>query len=72
MRKRQRVSFLGETLSMAARSTALFFSGYGKVRYLRMTFEEVTKPSGRIKLDLTDNAEGQFRLSALSNSCPKK
>jgi hypothetical protein len=39
-----------------------------------MTFEEVTKASGRIKLDLTDNAEGQFLLSssALSNSHPKK
>jgi hypothetical protein len=46
----------------------------GKVYYLRMTFEEVTKASGRIKLDLTDNAEGQFLLSssALSNSHPKK
>jgi hypothetical protein len=46
----------------------------GKVYYLRMTFEEVTKASGRIKLDLTDNAEGQFLLSssALSNSRPKK
>jgi hypothetical protein len=46
----------------------------GKVYYLRMTFEEVTKASGRIKLDLTDNAEGQFLLSSstLSNSHPKK
>jgi hypothetical protein len=46
----------------------------GKVYYLRMTFEEVTKASGRTKLDLTDNAEGQFLLSssALSNSHPKK
>jgi hypothetical protein len=46
----------------------------GKVYYLRMTFEEVTKASGRIKLELTDNAEGQFLLSssALSNSQPKK
>ena len=46
----------------------------GKVYYLRMTFEEVTKASGRIKLSLTDNAEGQFLLSssALSNSHPKK
>lgn len=46
----------------------------GKVYYLRMTFEEVTKASGRIKLDLADNAEGQFLLSssALSNSHPKK
>jgi hypothetical protein len=46
----------------------------GKIYYLRMTFEEVTKASGRIKLDLTDNAEGQFLLSssALSNSHPKK
>jgi hypothetical protein len=45
-----------------------------KVYYLRMTFEEVTKASGRIKLDLTDNAEGQFLLScsALSHSHPKK
>jgi hypothetical protein len=46
----------------------------GKVYYLRMTFEEVTKASGRIKLSLADNAEGQFLLSssALSNSHPKK
>jgi uncharacterized protein DUF2846 len=46
----------------------------GKVYYLRMTFEEVTKASGRIRLQLTDNAEGQFLLSssALSNSHPKK
>jgi hypothetical protein len=46
----------------------------GKVYYLRMTFEEITKASGRIKLDLADNAEGQFLLSssALSNSHPKK
>jgi hypothetical protein len=46
----------------------------GKVYYLRMTFEEITKASGRIKLELTDNAEGQFLLSssALSNSHPKK
>jgi hypothetical protein len=67
MRKRQRVSFPGETLSMAARSTALLFSGCGKVCYLRMTFEEVTKDSGRIKRDLTDNAEGQFLLSSFSS-----
>jgi hypothetical protein len=35
---------------------------------------EVTKASGRIKLDLSDNAEGQFLLSssALSNSHPKR
>jgi hypothetical protein len=46
----------------------------GKVYFLRMTFEEVTQASGRIKLELTDNAEGQFLLSssALSNSHPKK
>ena len=46
----------------------------GKIYYLRMTFEEVTKAFGRIKLSLTDNAEGQFLLSssALSNSHPKK
>jgi hypothetical protein len=39
-----------------------------------MTFEEVTKASGRIKLDLADRTEGQFLLSssALSNSHPKK
>jgi len=46
----------------------------GKIYYIRMTFEEVTKASGRIKLDLADNAEGQFLLSssAMSNSHPKK
>src|SRR5580704_6216207 len=46
----------------------------GKVYYLRMTFEEVTQASGRIKLELADYAEGQFLLSssALSNSHPKK
>jgi hypothetical protein len=46
----------------------------GRVYYLRMTFEEITKASGRIKLELTDKAEGQFLLSssALSNSHPKK
>ena len=46
----------------------------GKVYYLRMTFEEVTQASGRIKFELADYAEGQFLLSssALSNSHPKK
>jgi hypothetical protein len=46
----------------------------GKVYYIRMTFEEITKGSGRIKLETADNAEGQFLLSssALSNSRPKK
>jgi Protein of unknown function (DUF2846) len=46
----------------------------GKVYFIRMTFEEITKGSGRIKLETTDNAEGQFLLSstALSNSHPKK
>jgi hypothetical protein len=46
----------------------------GKVYFIRMTFEEITKASGRIKLELADYAEGQFLLSssALSNSRPKK
>ena len=46
----------------------------GKVYYLRMTFEEVRQTSGRIRFELSDNAEGQFLLSssALSNSHPKK
>lgn len=46
----------------------------GKVYFVRMTFEEVTKASGRIRLAKADNAEGQFLLasSALSNSHPKK
>ena len=46
----------------------------GKVYFIRMTFEEITKGSGRIMLETTDNAEGQFLLSssALSNSHPKK
>ncbi|MGA2098302.1 MAG: DUF2846 domain-containing protein [Candidatus Acidiferrum sp.] len=46
----------------------------GKVYFIRMTFEEITKGSGRVKLETTDNAEGQFLLSssALSNSHPKK
>jgi hypothetical protein len=46
----------------------------GKVYYLRMTFEEVRQASGRIRLELTDNAEGQFLLSssALCNSHAKK
>jgi hypothetical protein len=39
-----------------------------------MASEEGTKASGRIKLELADNAEGRFLLSssALSNSHPKK
>ena len=46
----------------------------GKVYFVRMTFEEITKASGRIRLAMTDNAEGQFLLasSSLSNSHPKK
>jgi hypothetical protein len=46
----------------------------GKVYFIRMTFEEITKGSGRVKLEIADNAEGQFLLasSALSNSHPKK
>ena len=46
----------------------------GKIYYLRMIFEEVTQASGRIRFELSDNAEGKFLLSssALSNSHPKK
>lgn len=46
----------------------------GKVYYLRIVFEEFDKIWARTKLELTDNAEGQFLLSssALSNSHPKK
>jgi hypothetical protein len=45
-----------------------------KIYYLRITFIEIEKASGRINLELTDNAEGQFLISssALSNSHPKK
>ena len=46
----------------------------GMVYYLRIIFEEFDKIWARTKLELTDNAEGQFLLSssALSNSHPKK
>jgi hypothetical protein len=46
----------------------------GKVYFLRITFVEYDKAWRRLKLELTDKAEGQFLLSslALSNSHPKK
>jgi hypothetical protein len=46
----------------------------GKVYFLRITFAEYDKAWRRLKLELTDKAEGQFLLSslALSNSHPKK
>jgi hypothetical protein len=46
----------------------------GRIDYLRMTFEEIAQGSGRIRLELADNAEGQFLLSSslLSEAHPKK
>jgi len=46
----------------------------GRIYYLRMTFEEIAQGSGRIRLELADNAEGQFLVSSslLSESHPKK
>jgi hypothetical protein len=46
----------------------------GKTYFLRMTFEEIAQASGRIRLELADDAEGQFLLSSsvYSSSRPKK
>lgn len=46
----------------------------GKIYYVRMTFEEFSQANGRIRLELADDAEGQFLLSGslFSKSQPKK